>query len=153
MGEAFDHYVSAFKTCGIPDHASCEDEPLSNIEFIEGDIANVTVPPRSFVVCVHACNEANKIAVNLAQQAQAGYAAIPCCIPDRLYCVQTVRYADKDVRYAAMVGVMAGSYGAHSIACIERRITNRHMCIFGGYPFGGMHHSDKESFRTHRGRM
>lgn len=150
--EAFDHYVGAFKTFGIPDSASLEDEPLSNIEFKEGDIADVTVPPSSFVVCVHACNEANKIAVDRAQEAQAGYAAIPCCIPDKLYCVEHIRYAGVEARYAAMVGVMAGTYGAHSIACIDRRITNRHMCIFGGYPYGGTHQGGQDSSRTHRGR-
>lgn len=151
--EAFDHYAAAFKACGISDNASCEEEPLSNIEFIECDIANVMLPPRSFVVCVHACNEANKIVMDRAEKAQAGYAAMPCCIPDKLYSVQNVRYADKDMRYTAMVGVMAGTYGAHSIACIDRRITNRHMCIFGGYPFGGVLGGAEETLRTHRGRL
>merc|ERR1712194_316084 len=129
---SFAHYVETFE--GLSDHTDGYAKPLSNVRFVEGDIAGVTVPPRSFVVCVHACNEANKIAVELARQAQAGYAAMPCCIPGGLYCVRNVRYEGPGERYAAMVGVMAGTYGAHTIACIERRITNRHMCIFGGYP-------------------
>eukprot|EP00928_Gymnodinium_smaydae_P033933 TRINITY_DN24168_c0_g2_i1.p1 TRINITY_DN24168_c0_g2~~TRINITY_DN24168_c0_g2_i1.p1 ORF type:complete len:469 (+),score=49.66 TRINITY_DN24168_c0_g2_i1:62-1468(+) len=146
---AFDQYVAALKASSAP----CQDgseEPLSNIEFLESDIADVVVPPRSFIACIHACNEANKIAVDLAQQSQAGFAAMPCCIPDKLYSVQHIRYADREMRYAAMVGVMAGTYEAHSIACIDRRITDRHMCIFGGYPFAGRDRLRTNTFRTHR---
>ena len=32
-----------------------------------------------------------------------------------------------------MVGAMAASCGAHSISAIDRRITNRHLVMFGGY--------------------
>jgi hypothetical protein len=33
-----------------------------------------------------------------------------------------------------MVGVMAGTIGAHAVAAIDRRITNRNLIVFGGYP-------------------
>ena len=39
-----------------------------------------------------------------------------------------------DTRHALMVGTMAGTYGAHSIMAIDRRITNRHLIMLGNYP-------------------
>jgi len=92
----------------------------------------VTVHADSFVCCVHACNEANKIAVDMAIAAGAGFAAIPCCIRNGLYCTKALGQ-DDDTRYTLMVGVMAGVYGAHTISSIHRGITNRHYIMYGGY--------------------
>jgi hypothetical protein len=43
------------------------------------------------------------------------------------------RVRDDDTRYAVMVGAMAAACGAHSVSAIDRRITNRHLMMFGGY--------------------
>ena len=61
--------------------------PLSNLKFITSDMALVQVPKNSFLICVHACNEANKVAIGMAVKASAGFAAMPCCIRDGLYSV------------------------------------------------------------------
>ena len=123
---AFDHYCDAFQ--GDP---SCS---LDNLEFVEGDLAAVEIPGKSFVLSVHACNEANKTCISMAVAAQAGFAAMPCCIRDGLYdSVQSVRHMDDDTRYAIMVGVMAQRFNAHTVCAIDRRITNRHLIMFGGY--------------------
>lgn len=140
-GEAFDDFVAAFKRCGTPELSTAEQEPLSNIEFHQGDMSSLRIPPRSFV-CAYACNEAIKVVIDMAQESDAAYAVIPSCTTDGLYSVETIRDADVTARYAARVGIIAGTHGAHSIACIDRRITKHNMCIFGGFPFGGVHSSD-----------
>jgi hypothetical protein len=105
----------------------------TNLEFVEGDMAGVTIPQaQSFVCCVHACNEANQMAVDMAVAACAGFGAMPCCIRNGLYCAKAVGQGD-DSRYTLMVGVMAGVYGAHTISSIDRQITNRHFIMYGGY--------------------
>jgi len=71
-----------------------------------------------------------------AAAVNAGFAAMPCCIRDGLYCVESVRRVDDGIRYAVMVGAMAATYGAHMVKGIERAITNRHLVIIGGFrPF------------------
>ena len=124
--EAFDHYLEAFR---------CDSSSqLDNLEFLEGDLATVKMPRQSFVLSVHACNEANKTCVEMAVAAEAGFAAMPCCIRDGLYdSVHSVRHTDDDTRYAIMVGVMAQRFNAHTVSAIDRRITNRHLIMFGGY--------------------
>jgi hypothetical protein len=69
----------------------------------------------------------------MAIKANAGYAAMPCCIRDGLYSVSSVNHIDDETRYSTMVGVMAGTYGAHTVSAINRGITNRHLIMFGGY--------------------
>ena len=124
--EAFDHYLEAFRC-----DSSCL---LNNLEFLEGDLASVQIPRQSFVLSVHACNEANKTCVSMAVHAEAAFAAMPCCIRDGLYdSVHSVRHTDDDTRYAVMVGVMAQRFNAHTVSAIDRRITNRHLVMFGGY--------------------
>jgi hypothetical protein len=95
-------------------------------------MGEISIPPQSFCVCVHACNDANKTVVRMAQQASAGYATMPCCVSDNLYSVHS-RHLPDDTRHAVMCGVMAGTYGAHTVTQIDRRITNRHLILFGGY--------------------
>jgi hypothetical protein len=121
---SFAHYRDAFSECGAN---------LSNITFVEGDMANTEVRPRSFVTCIHACNEANVIAMTKARAANAGFAAMPCCIRDGLYSVASARRVDDDTRYAIMIGAMANEYRAHAVRAIDRRITNRHLLLFGGF--------------------
>ena len=41
-------------------------------------------------------------------------------------------------RYAIMVGCMASKYNAHTTVAIDRRITNRHLMLLGGYSRGTM---------------
>ena len=123
---AFSMYVDAFRACV---GAEC----LANLHFIEGDLASVDIPPSSFVLCVHACNEANKRSMALATSARVGFAAMPCCIPNGMYePVQSIRHIDDDTRYAIMVGVIAAGFRGHTICAIDRRITNRHLLVFGG---------------------
>ena len=100
-------------------------------------MSETTVPARSFVICIHACNEANVVAMEMARAASAGFAAMPCCVRDGLYgngfhC----RHVVDDTRYAVMVGAMANEYRAHVVRSIDRRITNRHLVMLGGFkPF------------------
>ena len=61
----------------------------------------------------------------------ASYAVMPCCIRDGLYCVNSTTHVEDDQRYALMCGVLAGTYKAHLVAGIDRRITNRNLCVFG----------------------
>ena len=114
-------------------HTDAEPSLLqTNLQFHEGDMVQVAVPANSFVCCVHACNEANKIAVDMAVESGAGFAAMPCCIRNGLYCTKALGQ-DDDSRYTLMVGVMAGVYSAHTINSIHRGITNRHFIMYGGY--------------------
>jgi hypothetical protein len=141
--EGFDHFVAAFQAClgnevgnatGGAESGGAKDRVgvLRNLSFVESDIADVSVPPSSFVVCVHACNEANQIALDKAVAAKAAFAAMPCCIRSRIYSVHAFNLQD-DTRYAVMVGTMAREYNAHTVTGINRGITNRHLLMFGGY--------------------
>ena len=131
-----DHYVAAFQ------HA--DPDSLSRLEFVEAFIDHVEVPPNSFLTSVHACNEANKVAIEMAQRHSAGYAMVPCCIRDRLYACR-VKRVDGPTRYATIVGVMAGHYGAHKVSAIDDRITDRYLMMFGGYIGEGMENNQDET--------
>jgi hypothetical protein len=61
---SFEHYVHAFAHAGEDDASDLRI--LNNLLFLQEDLANVEIPARSFVVCVHACNEANKLSVSKA---------------------------------------------------------------------------------------
>jgi hypothetical protein len=135
----FDTYIDAFKRCGVADEG--ETEVLSNLEFIEGDLGAVEVGAGAFLAGVHACNGATGAILKMAACAAAGFAVLPCCIPDMLYAVQTTRNLSgtkasmgDDVRYAVQVGVIAQTYKARRVCCIDRRITNRNLVVLGGGP-------------------
>ena len=134
----FETYRQAFTETALPaeekGRGGAAPQPMSNLVFVVGDIADVVIRPRSFVVCIHACNEANKVSVDKATGAGAGFMAMPCCIREGLYSVASVRHCDDDTRYAIAVGAFAASSGAHSVTAIDRQITNRHLCVLGGYP-------------------
>ena len=129
----FEHYVCAFQKHGTPDAG--EAVAVSNVSFRECDFSALAseVSASSFLVMIHGCNEASKDAVNIAQEAGAAFACMPCCIRDGLYCVKSTSHADDATRYAIMCGVLAGSVGAHRISSIDPAITNRNVMIFGGF--------------------
>ena len=125
--------VSAFEKGGDKAKAT---EVLPNLSFVEGDIKDVDLEPNSFVACVHGCNEVSSTTVERAQTAGCAGWAMPCCIRDALYCVKRTTHVEDEQRYATMVGVLAGTYGGNLIAGIDRRITNRNLCVFGGWERG-----------------
>ena len=55
--EVFGHYVDVFS----------EVETLENVQFAESDIADTGVTEDSYVVCIHACNEAMQLALDKTQ--------------------------------------------------------------------------------------
>lgn len=57
---------------------------------------------------------------------------MPCCIRDGIYAVRRTSRVPDDQRHAVMVGAMAGMYGGKFVSAIDRRITNRNLCVFGG---------------------
>jgi len=118
---AFDHYLDASRAHGAA---------LENIEYVESDFADLTLAPGSYVVCIHACNEATKVALEMAVAAKACYAAMPCCIRDGIY-LRTINHTDDETRYKISVGAIAGQYGAYKITAIDERITNRNLIVLG----------------------
>ena len=132
----FDHYIEGFTLHGKA--AKGEDHPLSNLEFLEQDFTTLRAEDiggaSSFITMIHGCNEATKLAIEMAQKHGAGYAFMPCCIRDGLYgSVTRVAQVDDATRHTVMVGIVAGQYGAHLISAIDQRITNRNLILFGGY--------------------
>jgi len=119
---AFDHYLRVASMLGVP---------LDNITYIEGDFRDQTIPPKSFIICIHACNEATKLALEIARAAGASYAAMPCCIRDGIY-FKRINHLDDQQRYAAAVGYIAGRFHAYKVTAIDERITNRNLIILGG---------------------
>jgi len=119
---AFDHYIDVARALGVP---------LKNITYIEGDFREQAIKPKSFVICVHACNEATKLALEIAQAAGACYAAMPCCIRDGIY-FKRISHLEDQQRYAAAAGYIAGRFNAHKVTAIDERITNRNLIILGG---------------------
>jgi len=119
---AFDHYLEAARELGAP---------LRNISYVEADFRSIKLPPKSYVICIHACNKATKFALQMAVSAGACYAAMPCCIRDGIY-FKRINHVDDRVRYAAAAGIIAGQYGAYKLTAIDERITNRNLIILGG---------------------
>ncbi|MHC4983765.1 MAG: methyltransferase [Planctomycetota bacterium] len=119
---AFDNYLAVAGDIGIR---------LENIDYVECDFKAIKLPQKSYVICIHACNEATKAALEMAAAADACYAAMPCCIRDGIY-LKHINHVDDDTHYAAAVGVVAGQFAAYKITAIDRRITNRNLIILGG---------------------
>ncbi len=118
---AFAHYLQVADELGID---------FSNVRYVECDIAHAPIEPRSYVVCIHACNELTRTALEKATAAGACYAVMPCCIRDGIY-FRTVNHTDDPTRYAAAVGFIGGLYGAEKITAIDERITNRNLIVMG----------------------
>ena len=132
----FDHYLEGFQLHGKA--AEGEAHPLSNLAFLEQDFTTLGEEDiggsSSFITMIHGCNEATKLAIEMAQKHGAAYAFMPCCIRDGLYGnVSRVAQVDDATRHTVMVGLVAGQYGSHLISAIDQRITNRNLIIFGGY--------------------
>ncbi len=112
-----------------------ESPALSNIVFTLGDIekARPLVNNASVVIALHGCNEANKVAVEMARDANAIWCAMPCCIKASLYLPETVlSRLDDSARYNFLCGVMCHEYGAQLVRAIDSRITNRPTMLCGG---------------------
>jgi SAM-dependent methyltransferase len=118
---AFDHYLEVARNRGVP---------LGNISYVETDFKQLELEPKSYVICIHACNEGTRDALEMAKAANACFAAMPCCIRDGIY-LRTINHVDDETRYAASVGVIAGQYGAYKITAIDGRITNRNLIVLG----------------------
>jgi hypothetical protein len=108
---------------------------LANLEFVEGnlDVLAPRVDSASVVLALHGCNEANRESMDLAVAAGALWCVMPCCIQKDLYlpdCV--VSKLTDDAKYAFLCGAMAAKYDAQMARCIDRRITNRALMLFGG---------------------
>jgi len=119
---AFEHYRAVAAELGLP---------FDNVRYVESDIAAVSLQPDSYVVCIHACNELTRVALEKAVAAGAWYAAMPCCIRDGIY-FKRIKHVDDRVRYAAAVGLIAGQFQAYKLTAIDERITNRNLIILGG---------------------
>ncbi|ABO98254.1 predicted protein [Ostreococcus lucimarinus CCE9901] len=112
-----------------------EEPALSNIVFTLGDIddARALVNASSFVVALHGCNEANKVAVEMAKSQDAVWAVMPCCIKASIYLPECiVSKLDDDSKYGFMCGVMCQKYDAQLIRAIDTRITTRAIVLCGG---------------------
>ena len=118
---AFDHYLEVARGLGAP---------LQNISYIECDFNNIVLALKAYVICIHACNEGTKDALETAQAANACYAAMPCCIREGIYL--RINHVDDRIRYATVVGIIAGQFGAYKITAIDERITNRNLIVLGG---------------------
>lgn len=118
---AFEHYLSVARDL---------DAALDNINYVECDIGSITLPPHSYVICIHACNELTKTVLQKAIEAGACYAAMPCCIRDGIY-FKRIKHVDDRLRYGVAAGVIAGQFGAYKITAIDERITDRNLIILG----------------------
>jgi hypothetical protein len=116
---AFGHYMDVAADVGIE---------LDNIRYVESDLTDAEIVPHSYVICVHACNELTQIALEKADEADACYGVMPCCIRDGIY-FERIKHADDATRYAAAVGFIGGLYGATKLTAIDERITNRNLII------------------------
>ncbi len=119
---AFGHYLDIARDRGVA---------LENISYLECDFNDVALAPKSYVICIHACNEGTRDALDMAKAADACFAAMPCCIRDGIY-LRTINHTDDDTRYAVAVGAIAGQVGAYKITAIDERITNRNLIVLGG---------------------
>jgi SAM-dependent methyltransferase len=111
------------------------ETPLANIEYREADLLTVRsqVTPSSFLVATHACNEANRDVVDMANAVGALWAVMPCCIPSNLYLKGGhVVGLDDDTRYMLLSGAFAEANNAQLVRTIHRDITARPILIAGG---------------------
>ena len=128
--EAYTNYVTVVSELG--EKAEGEEKCLSNLGHMEGDLTAIPYDKDTYVVCIHGCNEATKLALEHARSAQAAWAVVPCCIRDELYDAQRIKCGkDDDLRHAFSCGVIAATYGACKSLTIDRGITNRNIVILG----------------------
>jgi hypothetical protein len=127
---AWQAYLSAWRAHGVPARGNAI--PLQNIEFIIGSLEDVLLSSTSCAVAVHACNEANLSVLERCAAARAAWVCVPCCIPEHLY-MEGTRFAHlpDEVRYAAVVGVIAHRFEASRVTCFDKRISNRNLIVMG----------------------
>ena len=123
------HYREAWVAEGQP--AAGHSAVLDNLNFVRQDVATIPIGAGTAVVCVHACNEANLIILRRCREVGAlAWAVMPCCVPEGLYGADCRRLPD-EVRYPAMVGMMATEFGAAKLRAIDARLTNRNLICMG----------------------
>lgn len=114
--------------------------PLSNLEYRVADLLSVEteLAPSSFLVALHACNEANKHVADMARGVGAGWAVMPCCIRSGLYLggASVLDFSSED-RYKLLCGVFAEANEATTVRAISRHITARPILIAGRSEQGG----------------
>lgn len=129
---AFNNFYAAWGAKGEKTEGC--DHPLHNITFIEDDFTSIgpQITETSCVVAMHACNEANALAVEMARAKNALWAAMPCCVAHGIYLPICAVSLDDEARHAFMCGALACKYNAQLVKEIDRKITNRHIVICGG---------------------
>ena len=133
--ESFHAFKAAFNELGESYKGA---SPLSNLEYREANLLTVQpeLTPSSFVVALHACNEANKDVVDMARSVgvNAAWAVMPCCIRSKLYLGgASVLDLDSESRYKVLCGAFAEANGAQVVRAISRDITARPILIAGGW--------------------
>uniref|UniRef100_A0A7S4EJT3 C2H2-type domain-containing protein n=1 Tax=Pseudo-nitzschia australis TaxID=44445 RepID=A0A7S4EJT3_9STRA len=147
----------AFKEAFVTKGEAYRDQPtiLSNLQYLEADMRSLeqhgnnhehdatatttatAIPlptPSSFLVAVHACNEANKYVVEMAKNAGATWAVMPCCIRSKLYLNGApIMDVDSQVRYQLLCGAFAEANNASVIRSVPRDVTARPILIAGGF--------------------
>jgi len=124
-------FFSAFVDMGEPFGSQI---PLSNLDYRKADLMSVEaeVTQSSYLVALHACNEANKCVVDMARAPGAGWAVMPCCIRSGLYLggASVLDFSNED-RYKFLCGVFAEANDANIVRAISRHITARPILIAG----------------------
>jgi SAM-dependent methyltransferase len=137
--ESFEAFRRAFNEMGVC--CKGQETPLSNLEYREADLSSVepevaaAKQSTTFLVALHACNEANKDVVDMAQRSGDGtmWAVMPCCIRSKLYLNGApVLDLDADARYQLLCGAFAEANDAQLVRAISRHITARPIIIAGG---------------------
>jgi len=128
------HHV--FRSAFVEVGESCGSKrPLSNLkEYRVADLVSVEaeVTRSSFLIALHACNEANKNVADMARGVGAGWAVMPCCIRSGLYLNggAVLDHSSED-RYKLLCGAFAEANDAKVVRKISRRITARPILISG----------------------
>jgi SAM-dependent methyltransferase len=132
--DSFQAFRSAFHEIG--ESYKEEATPLSNLEYREADLLSVESEinqSESFLIALHACNEANKEVVDMAKRGDAMWAVMPCCIRSKLYLNGApVLDLDSESRYNLLCGAFAEANDAQLVRAIDRHITARPIVIAGG---------------------
>ena len=125
----------AFQSAFVEVGESCGSKrPLSNLEYRVADLMSVDsdVTRSSFLIALHACNEANKNVADIARSVGAGWAVMPCCIRSGMYLngASVLGFSSED-RYKFFCGVFAETNDANVVRTISRDITARPIIISG----------------------
>lgn len=114
--------------------AVCDSQealPVDNVSFLQADINTVWPERTALCVCVHGCNEVSKTVLTRANEVEARYAVVPCCIRDKLYDVALTHMGSADTKYNVTVGLMAGLFKAKKVLAIHPGVSPRNLMILG----------------------